>query len=167
MPITEAGQSRVGCCGALSPAPDGYTYHPVGCVGYPSRLARGCKDREDDEEYEATRIARAKPEPDTERLHSAGWVSPDGTFYGCSPYGHDNLAYAFRDFGIIPADTDNPVEWCRKREWVRVYGARSEFWAATGDRLTQAQANTLFDLAVKYKRMKDYEDILDFMEIEG
>lgn len=63
-----------------------------------------------------------------------GWISPDGRFYGCAFYSHDDIAYA------LLRRTPASLEF---EGWVRVH---SDSFSRPHRDMPQRQLNTLFDL---------------------
>lgn len=69
--------------------------------------------------------------------YSAGWLAPDGTFYGLNGeianMLHNQIADALQEKGIIPNDANevgimvNPDSWLEQHGWVKIHGNNINF----------------------------------------
>jgi hypothetical protein len=67
--------------------------------------------------------------------YSAGWLSPDGDFYGLNGeianMLHTNIADALQEAGIIPDEDalgfDSPDAWLEQNGWCRIHGNNVQF----------------------------------------
>lgn len=68
--------------------------------------------------------------------YSAGWLSPDGTFYGLngeiSNMLHNQIADALQEMGVIPMYDENernvnPDAWLEQQGWVKIHGNNVQF----------------------------------------
>jgi len=69
--------------------------------------------------------------------YSAGWLSPDGKFYGLrgkiANMLHNQIADALQEIGIIPNEVDdygnmvNPDSWLEQQGWVKIHGENIQF----------------------------------------
>lgn len=69
--------------------------------------------------------------------YSAGWLAPDGTFYGLNGeianMLHNQIADALQEKGIIPNDANevgimvNPDAWLEQHGWVKIHGNNINF----------------------------------------
>jgi hypothetical protein len=70
--------------------------------------------------------------------YSAGWLSPDGVYYGLNGeianMLHIQIADALQEIGIVPKKPDdeigaelNPFEWLENHGWVKIHGNNIQF----------------------------------------
>ena len=96
---------------------------------------------------EATRIAKEAKEDREEKQNSKyGFISPEGTYYGCEFEGHHDLAYRIC-FGQY--ETNNPERYLEEHGWCKIFRPFSHddgrYNVYIGDKhvLTDAQFKTL------------------------
>lgn len=83
-------------------------------------------------------------------MNTCGWVSTEGTFYGCAYGQHDALANKIcRD--ILRLSTRNGTVELENRKWIKVTN-RGIIHHYIKQNLTQAQVDTLGDIACKTKK---------------
>jgi hypothetical protein len=71
--------------------------------------------------------------------YSAGWLAPDGEFYGLNgEYAnmlHIQIADALMEQGIIPVDDINPDSWLEQHGWVKIHGQFIHFAGCLNEKL--------------------------------
>jgi hypothetical protein len=80
--------------------------------------------------------------PVSGNLSGTGWLAPDGTFYGCEYTEHDSLAKQI--VAVFYEELTGYVERLENEGWVRL---QTGFVILRGNKLTQAQLNTLQDIS--------------------
>jgi hypothetical protein len=86
---------------------------------------------------------------------SAGWLSPDGDYYGLNGeianMLHNQIADALKEKGIIPEEEINPDQWLEEHGWVKIHGCNIQFSGCNNFRLskpnvdlTDVQINKIF-----------------------
>jgi len=90
------------------------------------------------QQIDATLSTEIKP-VDIMSNWSAGWLAPDGDFYGLNGeianMLHIQIADALIEKGVIPADTLNPDSWLEERGWVKIHGNYINFGGCNNFRL--------------------------------
>lgn len=85
---------------------------------------------------------RDRPMPSTAVKRYQGWLSPEGKFYPCEYAGHSGLARRLTAHLFNSLDGEELIE----TTWLRIhYDGYTSVWCLR--ELTQAQRDTLFDLA--------------------
>ncbi len=88
--------------------------------------------------------------------YSAGWLSPDGDFYGLNGeianMLHNQIADALQEKGIIPKDEGCPDSWLERQGWVKIHDNNVHFAGCLNDKLglpivqmTDKQIQMIFD----------------------
>lgn len=92
--------------------------------------------------------------------YSAGWLAPNGDFYGMNgPISlnlHNQIADALQEIGIIPIDDEldyNSDSWLAQTGWVRVHGKSIQFEGCLNNRLSKK----IVDLTpIQIKKIYEY-----------
>ena len=83
--------------------------------------------------------------------YSAGWLAPNGDFYGLNGeianMLHNQIADALQDAGIIPSEKDeygtdiNPDAWMEQSGWVKIHGNNINFAGCLNDKIGKKNVN--------------------------
>jgi hypothetical protein len=98
--------------------------------------------------WDDPRISDVEPPPD---VPCGGWLAPDGRLWRCSEIVHRLIARRIARQLCLPASQDDPGPYLEAHGWRLVL---PNGHAGSRDGLSQAQRDTLFDLAVQYPTMR-------------
>jgi hypothetical protein len=98
-------------------------------------------DRED------PRISDAEPPGD---VPCGGWLAPDGRLWRCSEITHRLNAKRIIRQLHLPVGHEDPERWLQAHGWLLIF----ESGSGADPGMTQAQRDTLFDLAMQFPTMQ-------------
>lgn len=95
------------------------------------------------------RISDVEPPPD---VPCGGWLAPDGHLWRCSEITHRIVANRVVEHLSLPVEQGDPQDWLTRHGWLLVYESGM---AGPGSSTTQAQRDTLLDLAIRFPTMRE------------
>ena len=94
---------------------------------------------------------------------SAGWLAPNGDFYGLNGeianMLHNQIADALQEAGVIPSEKDeygtdiNPDAWMEQSGWVKIHGNNINFAGCINDKIGKKNVNMT---PIQIKKIYEY-----------
>ena len=89
--------------------------------------------------------------------YSAGWLAPNGDFYGLNGeianMLHNQIADALQEAGIIPEAEVNPDSWLEQAGWVKIHGNNINFAGCLNDKIGLKNVQMT---AIQIKKIYEY-----------